>query len=94
MAEIDQYTFSFKEVVEALIKQQRLHQGLWSIRVEFGLTAANVGTTEGSKDATPAAIVPIVKLGIQRGSEENNLTVDAAKVNPKPPSTSKRGQSK
>ncbi len=94
MAEIDQYTFSFKEVVEALIKQQRLHQGLWSIRVEFGLAAANVGTTEGSKDATPAAIVPIVKLGIQRGSEENNLTVDAAKVNPKPSGTSKRGQSK
>ncbi len=94
MGEIDQYTFSFKEIAEALVKQQGLHEGLWAIRVEYGLTAANIGTVEGSKDATPAAIVPIIKLGIQRGSEDNNLTVDAAKVNPKPTSTSKRIKSK
>ncbi len=85
MGEPEQYNFPFKEVVEALVKKQGLHEGLWSLRVEFGLSAVNLNTVEGSKDATPAAIVPLVKLGIQRGKEENNLTVDAAKVNPKPP---------
>lgn len=84
MGEPEQYIFPFKEVVEALVIKQGLHEGLWSLRVEFGLGAANINSVEGSKDATPAAIVPIVKLGIQRGKEENNLTVDAAKVNPKP----------
>ncbi len=37
MAEPTQYTFSYKEVVEALIKQQDLHEGEWAIFVEFGI---------------------------------------------------------
>jgi hypothetical protein len=31
---------------------------------------------------TPAAIVPVLKIGIQRFPEPNSLTVDAARVNP------------
>jgi len=76
------YPFTYKEVVEALIKKQGLHKGLWSLRVEFGIGAANVNKEAGSKELTPAAIVPLVSLGLQPGSEENSLTVDAAKVNP------------
>ena len=80
MPEATQYTFSHKEVVEALIKKQGLHAGLWMLYVEFGLGAANVGPAEDQ--ITPAAIVPLVKLGLQKGEKENALTVDAAKVNP------------
>ena len=84
MAEADQYNFSYKEIVEALVKKQGLYEGLWALRVEFGLSAANIKTVEGSLDGMPAAIIPVVKLGIQRSSELNNLSVDAAVVNPKP----------
>lgn len=49
--------------------------------VEFGMRASNVGTND--EDLLPAAIVPIVKLGIQQFDEENSLTVDVARVNPK-----------
>jgi hypothetical protein len=84
MAEVDQYTFLYSEIVEALVRKQGLHDGVWQLRIEFGLSAANIKQVEGSKDATPAAIVPVVKIGIQRGSELNNLSVDAAVVNPKP----------
>ncbi len=94
MAEVAEYTFSFKEVVEALIKQQGLREGLWSLRVDFGLSAANIHRGEGSKEFNPAAIVPIVKLGLQRGQEDNNLTVDAAKVKHPRPSTRKHAQDK
>jgi len=80
MAEVGRYTFSHKEVVEALIKLQGLHEGLWMLYVEFGLGAANVGPAEDQ--ITPAAIIPVVKLGLQKGEKENALTVDAAKVNP------------
>lgn len=83
MGESDVYNFPFKEVVEALLKKQGIHEGLWSLRVEFGLGAANINMVDGSKDGTPAAIIPLVKLGIQRGTELNNLTVDAAVVNPR-----------
>ncbi|MBI3015408.1 MAG: hypothetical protein HYY65_10185 [Candidatus Tectomicrobia bacterium] len=82
MAEVKQYVFSHKEVVEALVKKQGIHEGIWGLYVEFGIAAANVGPSEDQ--ISPAAIVPIVKLGIQRFDQENNLSVDASKVNPSP----------
>ncbi|CAN5820852.1 MAG: hypothetical protein H0X49_15940 [Acidobacteria bacterium] len=89
MAEATRYTFSYKEVVEALIKQQGLHEGLWTLAVEFGLGATNIITTEGSTELSPAAIIPIKALGLQRGIEVNSITADAAVVNPRPKQTSK-----
>lgn len=81
MDEQKQITLSFQEIVTALVKAQGIHEGLWGIYVEFGITAGNLGPD--STDLRPAAIVPIVKFGIQTFPEENNLTVDAAKVNPR-----------
>ncbi len=92
MAEPTQFTFSYKEVVEALIKQQGLHEGLWSLRVEFGFGAININTDEGSKELSPAAIIPIKGLGLQKGTEDNSLTVNAAEVNPRPKGTSKQSK--
>ncbi len=77
------YRFSYKEVVEALIKQQGLHEGLWMLGVEFGLGAINVNTVEGSNELTPAAIVPLKTITLQRGIEDNSLTADASVVNPR-----------
>jgi hypothetical protein len=67
-------------VVEALIRYNDLHEGLWGIYIEFGLGAANLG--QGPEDILPAAIVPVKKIGLQRFDEPNNLTVDAAEANP------------
>ena len=74
------YPFTHQELAEILIKHKNIHEGLWGIYVEFGIGATNIG--QGPNDILPAAIVPIVKLGLQRFPEPNNLTVDAAKVNP------------
>jgi len=74
------YPFTYQELAEILIKHKNIHEGLWGIYVEFGIGATNIG--QGPNDMLPAAIVPIVKLGLQRFPEPNNLTVDAAKVNP------------
>ncbi len=80
MADINDYTFDYKEVVEALIKLQDIHEGIWQLSVEFGLAAANIGPR--SEDLKPTAIIPIVKMGIQRSTKETNLSVNAGKVNP------------
>lgn len=80
MPEVQQYIFSFKEVAEALVKQQDIHEGLWGVYVEFGIAGGNIGSSP--EDVRPAAIVPILKLGIQRFSEPSALTIDAAEVNP------------
>ncbi len=74
------YPFTHQELAEILIKHKNIHEGLWGLYVEFGIGAANIG--QGPNDILPAAIVPIVKLGLQRFPEPNNLTVDAAKNNP------------
>jgi hypothetical protein len=80
MAEVKTYVFNHKEVTEALIKHQNIHEGFWQIYVEFGIAAAIVAT--GPDQFSPAAIVPVSKIGILRMEQEAPLTVDATKVNP------------
>jgi hypothetical protein len=81
MAEASQITFSYKEVAGALVKQQGLHEGIWGLFVKFGLAATNIGPND--TDLKPAAMLAVMELGLQRFEKENNLSVDAAKVNPK-----------
>lgn len=83
MAEPSQIVFSYKEVVEALVKKYGLHEGIWGLWVKFGIKAANMGATD--IDVKPVAIIPILELGLQKFEKENNISVDASKVNPKPP---------
>ncbi len=83
MAEVNQYVFDFKEVVEALLRKQGIHEGIWGIYVEFGLGAANVGQTD--EQLLPTALVPVKKIGIQRLEKETNLAVDASKLPPPKP---------
>ena len=94
MAEVNQITFSYKELAEVLVKKEGIHEGLWGIWVEFGVKGANIGSDPERGDLLPAAIIPIVKIGIQRFKEESQLTVDAAKVNPKKPRRSSKKTTK
>ncbi|MEW5981596.1 MAG: hypothetical protein AB1806_04415 [Acidobacteriota bacterium] len=80
MAETTQVSFTHKEIAEILVRSRGIHEGFWGIFVRFGLRGANVGNSDS--DLMPAAIVPIVEVGLQRFEKENNLSVDAAKVNP------------
>ena len=80
MAEARQIVFSYKEVATALLKQQGIHDGFWGIFVKFGITGANIGESDDA--LIPAAIVPVLELGLQKFDKINNLSVDAAVVNP------------
>ena len=81
--QLEEYKFSHKEVVEALIKQQGLHHGIWMLSVQFGIGAANIQNPENAQDINPAAIIPIAAIGLQKRNELNPLAVDASAVNPK-----------
>jgi hypothetical protein len=78
MAEPTQFSFTFKELAAALVKEAGLTSGIWGIQVRFGISARNVGGTE--QDIVPAAIVPIVEIGLQKFDRENNLSVDASVI--------------
>jgi hypothetical protein len=82
VAEPELIKFEFKEVATALVKQADLHSGIWAIYFEFGIGAANI--TDGNNLTLPAAFVPVVKLGLRRVDAIDNLSVDAAEINPKP----------
>jgi hypothetical protein len=81
MAEVTQISFKHSEIVELLIKKQGIHEGIWGMFVKFGLTASNIGPTE--TDVTPAAIVGVLEIGLQKFEKETNIALDAAKVNPR-----------
>jgi hypothetical protein len=72
---------SHKKVVEALLKFHDIHDGIWGLFVRFGIAASNVG--ENEQTLLPAAIVPVVEIGLQKFEKETNVSVDAAKVNPR-----------
>ncbi len=89
MAEATRITFTYQEIAESLVKKQGIHEGLWGIFINFGLTAANLGIS-GTDTVMPTAIVPVQEIGIQKFDKPNSLTVDASVVNPKP--TRKQGK--
>jgi hypothetical protein len=80
MTEVTQYTFSYKEIAEVLIEHQDIHEGIWGIIVEFGIHAANIGPSDDS--LLPTALIPILKIGLQKSPKETSLAVDASKINP------------
>ena len=81
MAEATSFVFSYKELAEALVKRQNIHEGLWGIYVKFGFGALNVADPQ-TGILTPSAISAVQEIGIQRFDEPSNLTVNAAEVNP------------
>ena len=78
----------FQDIAAALVRLSNLHEGHWGLYVEFGVTAANVSmkTSDETTETKlfPTALIPVKSMGIQIFPEPNDLTVDAAKVNPKP----------
>jgi len=99
MAEVEKIVFEYREVVEALVKKENIHEGFWALYIEFGISAANIGDRLGDSDSsdapsivTPAAIIPVQKIGIMKTDHLTNISVDAAKVNPRPKQTSKQSR--
>ncbi|MBM3774274.1 MAG: hypothetical protein FJW37_03840 [Acidobacteria bacterium] len=81
MAEAKQFVFTHREVVEALLKKQGIHEGIWGLYIRFGIKAANVGGSPS--ELMPSAIIPVLEIGLQKFDKESNIAVDAALVNPK-----------
>lgn len=82
MPETKQIVFSHKEITSLLLKDQHIHEGSRALVFEFGLVGGVIPFPPGSNTFSPAAIVGIQKIGIQRFDTENPIAVDAAEVNP------------
>ena len=82
MPEARNYVFGHTELAEILVKKLDIHEGLWGVYIEFSFTGANINTGPDAKSLAPASIAAVKAIGIQRFEAPNNLTVDAAIVNP------------
>lgn len=78
MAHAQQYSFTFSEIAELLAQKAGVTEGHWGILVAFGISAANVGPNDD--ELKPAAIVPVISIGLQEFEKPTNLTVDASKL--------------
>jgi hypothetical protein len=88
MAETSQILFSYKEVVESLLKREGINEGIWALFIKFGLSAANTGPSES--DLHPTALVPLLEIGIQRADKETNIAVDASKLESRRPAKAQK----
>jgi len=69
----------------ALLRHAEIHEGLWQPTFTLGRAATNMRWAEAGAPPrlTPCAITFVTGVGLQRVEEPNELTVDAAVVNPK-----------
>jgi hypothetical protein len=84
MGEPQLITFSYKELATVLIKYQGIHEGLWALTVQFSFQAGMAKVGPAEEDVAIAAIIPLMKMGLQKLDKPNPLSVDAAEVNPPP----------
>ena len=80
MAEANQIIYSHKELATLMVKDRGIHEGWWGVYLKFAIKGANVGANPGT--LLPAAIVPVLEIGLQKFDEDTSLSVDAAEVNP------------
>ena len=71
--------FHLRDVAVALLKLADVHEGLWQIQVMFANSATNINL---NGHMVPSAITSVAGVQLARVETEDELTVDAAKVNP------------
>jgi len=74
--------FSIEDVIEALIKAQGIHEGLFCLSVTFNIGIGDFGPTQES--LAPGVSACISRLGLQQVQTPGPHTVNAAQVNPAP----------
>lgn len=82
----DMFYFNWQEVAIALIKLKGIHQGHWRVGLQFDLhgATANIPLSKTSHTKVPAAFVPVINVNLKQVKAEDvdELTIDAAEVNP------------
>lgn len=80
MAEPVQFMFSLKEVAQALLKQQGISEGVWTLVIEFTFGAFSGGPDKDN--ILPSAAVGISRVGLAKAEKSGPLSFDAAELNP------------
>jgi hypothetical protein len=89
MPEVNQFTWSHKELATLLLKEAGIHEGRWFLMMNFSFAGGNFGPSDDQM--SPGVVVTTTSIGIQRVLPDQKtpaaLTIDAAEVNPVSPKT-------
>lgn len=80
MADPEEYIYSLREAAIVLIKQNNIHEGYWSLAVEFQL-GVTLAAPQGSIPL-PTGMVSVSRIGLKPSEQSFQHAVNAAEVNP------------
>jgi hypothetical protein len=75
----DECTLSHQEVVKAIIIDQHIHEGLWTLNINFSVESSHAPRVPDTK-----LTITIKGIGIMRALPTDLFAVDAALINPTP----------
>jgi len=80
------HSFSHEELLAILLKSAGIHEGLWMLSINFGLSATNMSNSNnGEENLRPCVMAFVENFGLIRVERAlKGLTLDAAIVNPLP----------
>ena len=78
------HSFSHEELLAILLKSAGIHEGLWMLSINFGLSATNMSkSNNGEENLRPCVMAFVENFGLMRVERAlKGLTLDAAIVNP------------
>lgn len=93
MANATAHTFTHEELLAILLKNAGIHEGLWMLSINFGLSATNMSpTTSAEENLRPCVMATVESFGLLQVERTlKGLTLDAGVVNPlKKPASKKK----
>ena len=82
MAEIKQISYSNRDLLILMLKDQEIHNGNWVLNASFKFAAMNMGQNLDGTDAAPSAIATLAGFSLEKVDESLPFSVNAAEVNP------------
>lgn len=83
MSEIKNFDYTNKELVSLILKKEGIHEGNWVLAAKLSFSAMNVGGAPDGSDASPAGVVALTGIRIERIPEPLPFSINAAEANPK-----------
>ncbi|WP_445145383.1 hypothetical protein [Dyella sp. Tek66A03] len=85
MVDVTRFEFSHEEIITSLIRQLGINEGLWTINARFTFEAQNLRAKANDPKLSPGFVGVIQQISLVKVTNIiPGLTIDAAKVNPKP----------
>jgi len=83
MTENQQFDYSNQELVSLILKQNKIHDGHWVLAAKLTFSAMNIASLPDGSDASPAGVVALTGIRIERVAEPQPFSLNAAVLNPK-----------